>query len=158
MAALALAGCGVNNPGDPVRPTRALVAPAPPDSHADVYCVPDTYEDGGPQTCSVDLRVGAGVSDEEALAWWYRAAEVLRPRMGVPFDYQGVTFRYRGLYLDRRTDNGDWAGFGWRCPADKVLSEAAARGSALHRGPFDPGGFRSAAAARAAGCTVFHAE
>ena len=67
--------------------------------------------------------------------------------LGTPFTYQGQTFRYRSVALYRRTGEGDWTPVDWRCPGD-------APDAATDRGPLDPGGFPTAAAARAAGCAI----
>jgi hypothetical protein len=147
-----LAGCGVNNGGDPVAPTRALVAPAPAHGHADTYCVEEGYEDDSPSTCTVLLDY-EDASLEDAIAWWYRAADAVRPLIGTWQVYDGIGYRYDGLALGQHTSDG-WSYVGWRCRGDEALTADAAADAALARGPLDPGGFRSAAAARAAGCSA----
>lgn len=148
------AGCGVNNAGDPVAPTRALVAPAPPNSHADVYCVPITVSDPATQECGVELRAGTKASESEAVAWWFRAADAIRPRVGNAFSYEDQTFIYRDVGLFRRATSGDWAPVGWICPGDSALSADAATLAMVQRNPLAKAGFRTEQQARTAGCTL----
>ena len=158
MLVLALAACGVNNAGDPVEPTRQLVGPAPPGSHADVYCSPITNDEPVTQECEVILRAGTDASEQQAVAWWFHAADVLRTRIGEPFSYQDQHFIYTSVFLDRRTTEGDWASVGWRCPQDASLAEQDALDAIQAHAPLEPDGFRTEQAARAAGCRIAVAQ
>ena len=149
-SAALVAGCGVNEPGEPVQAARELSEPAPPGGHADVYC----FSDGGLEVCDVLLRVSPQSSRLVASEWWYRVAETLRKHPD-RFDYQGKQFSWGRVGLFGRVDAaGEWAPVGWRCPEDEGFGEKAVSGRMAVRDPGQAQDFGTARAAREAGCEI----
>lgn len=146
-SAALVAGCGANEPGEPVQPARELSEPAPPGGHADVYCLSDG-------DCDVLLRVSPESSRLVASEWWYRVARTLREHPD-PFDYEGERFRWGTVGLFGRVDApGEWAPVGWRCPEDERLGEEVVRDRMAARDPGQPQDFGTARVAREAGCEI----
>ncbi len=143
-------GCGANDPGDPVEPTRELAAPAPRDSRADVYCAPQQTET---ERCDVLLKVSDEVSLDEAAEWLFRVSNRLRERPDV-FEYEGKRFKYGSIAVFLRTTDGDHAPAGWLCAEDNALSEDAAARRMRAREPGAPEAISSLTQARASGCKL----
>ena len=145
---LLLAGCGVDNPGEPRGEAEQIAAPNLGDVH--VYCVESEHVAITP--CSVRLDVRGRHSPVEIRDWWLRASHDLVTAGTVSTDRGDWRFDFVVLSTERSPGGGSW--LGWRCRSDRGKSARAVASAMQARNPAKPGGIATLAAARARDCVL----
>jgi hypothetical protein len=157
LVALALAGCGENDPGDPVSVARDVSSPIPSGGRVDVDCTwSRPLEDYDlPQTCSIDLKVANTTSMADAEAWLIAVGRRVGPSIGRVFTFDGQRFVWHAIVIERLGDREtlEYVCGGTVRPIYYVPYSVIAPGTAEPL-PATSSWFTSIADARAAGCRL----